>query len=211
MTKLNFEFVKFTKSDNDSYKLFDEQKNELSKLFCNLTDGNIMFVLSPNEVLSNEILDRYRDEGFDFDYSQVNLPKTTLSNTHKYYWYLTQNQSYNDTYNTLKHDVKYAMENRNISNPSYSYFIVEEDKNFNHIVRGIAKGTKEDFSFCLNPEHKQRVDNKNNNVYDWSLKFSDDIEPEDSLEKYQTKITEYLNTTNHTFPNTNPNSGRDGR
>lgn len=213
MSQLNFEFVRFTKLENGMHRLSDEQKKELGKLFCNLTDGNLMFILNPNDVLSNEVLDKYREEGYDFNFSHVNLPKAPLSEKHKnYYWYLTQKHAYSDTYDNLRHSVQFARENRHIDDPSFCYFIVEEDQDHNHIVRGIARGTKKGFSFYINPEHRERVENKNNdNVYDWSLKFSDEYETKDSLEKYQTKIDDYLNTTTHLFTDTNPNSGREGK
>ena len=212
MPQLDFETLNFKKDENGKSQLSTQQKDDISTLFCKLTDGNKLFVLSPEKVLPNEILDKYRDKGYDFDFSKVNLPKEPLSVNHKkYYWYFTQQDAFSETYNQLKYDVKYAHNNRHIENPNYHYFIVEEDENYNHMVRGLVKGTyKEGFSFFINPEHRSRIEGRKNNAFDWSSKFSDIVE-HDSLQTYQSKIDDCLKSTNYAFTNSNPTSGGEGR
>lgn len=194
MSKLKFETIKLERDANGELTASKEHSLLIKKLFQYVPDGNLLFVLNPKYVLSEDVLDVYRNKNHDFNFYNVTLPKKSLLEDHNYYWFFTQNRAFVTTYKKLKHDLSYIAKEYSVKNPSLYYFIVEEDANDCHLVRGIIKGTlKEGISIFLNPDHDKRVTARTNrSIFDKALSFAEESETYKSLKCYQTQIDEYL-------------------
>ena len=163
MTKLNY--TQIANFDDKNLEINVDKKNIIENLSGYLNNDHIIYIVNPGFILNSLKGVRSLEEGSEIDFNNVIYKNLIhLYNQRRYYTNKNVSQAFGDIYKNLYEFLSTINIDEN-NNQSRYLLVVEEDKDDNHLIRGVVKGSLQDgISVCINPEQSARILYIKNNI-----------------------------------------------